>query len=54
MSNVSNGWKVLEVSNKSHVGQKIIWHFEIDQNWLGIFKYKTYSNHFEKFHQKQA
>jgi hypothetical protein len=51
---VSNGWKAIEIRNKSHVGQKIIWHVQVNQNWLGKFKYKTYSNHFEKVNQKQA
>jgi hypothetical protein len=33
-SNASNGWKALEIRNKSHVGQKLIWHLEINENWL--------------------
>jgi hypothetical protein len=33
-SNVSNGWKALEIRNKSHVGQKFIWNLEINENWL--------------------
>jgi hypothetical protein len=32
--NVSNGWKALEIRNKSHVGKKFIWHLEISENWL--------------------
>ena len=52
MSIVSNGWKAPEIRNKSHVGKTIIWHFQIDQNWLGKSKGKTYSNHFEKLSQK--
>jgi len=33
-SNVSNGWKVLEIRNKIPVGKKFIWHLEINENWL--------------------
>ena len=40
-NNVSNGWKSLEIRNKSRVGKKFIWSLEIYENWLWSFMYKT-------------
>ena len=50
---MSNGWKSLEIRNKSYVEKKIIWHLEINENLLSKFGHKTCIghplNHFASF-----
>jgi hypothetical protein len=38
---VSNGWKGLDIRNKSYVGKKSIWSLEICENWPWSLRYKT-------------